>query len=60
MFLEEVRVGVGQNLAVLAKAYGHKVDAVPDIWNNPANAALAVKGDSSKLAAGDILQIPIP
>src|SRR3954468_25067750 len=35
MFLEEVRVGVGQNLAVLAKAYGHKVDAVRDIWNNP-------------------------
>ena len=54
MFLEEVRVGAGENLAVLAKAYGHKVDAVRDIWSNPANAALAARGDSFYFTADEI------
>lgn len=60
MFLESVTVGGGENLLTLLRAYGHKTADASATWGLPANADLARRGDSSKLAAGDTIQIPIP
>jgi hypothetical protein len=62
MYLEDVVVGAAENMVTLLKAYGHKGDAanVKETWDRPENAELAKRGDSSKLAAGDTLYVPIP
>lgn len=60
MYFEDVAVGAGQTLLDLVVAYGHRATEAPKIWALPENSHLAQRGGPQLLAAGDVVQIPIP
>jgi hypothetical protein len=60
MYLEDVLVVAGQTLSRLVEDYGHKKSEAAKVWGLPENKALAGLRDPAALAAGDVVQIPIP